>query len=151
MFDGARKRHALPATQHLPTPPGRNPRQKYTGAKRSHQSKENKGSDQKYEPMKAHCKPIANPQNGFPLASCWVPCHVQTHAGPSPALLARGAANIKVPLPAFQYYGPASLQHPDTGGATVRASHRQHRPDVHLRTHGLRFRPHRQFPHLRFL
>ena len=31
---------------------------------------------------------------------------------------------------------------------TVRARSRQHRPDVHLRPHGLRARPHRQLPHV---
>src|SRR3954471_13085232 len=48
-------------------------------------------------------------------------------------------------------YVPAFLQHPDTTGAAIRASRRQHRQDVYLRTYGLRFRAHRQFPHLRLL
>ena len=41
------------------------------------------------------------------------------------------------------------LQHAQPQRGAVCAAARQHRPDVRLRAHGLRARPHRQLPHLR--
>src|ERR1039458_2982534 len=46
------------------------------------------------------------------------------------------------------FYGAALLQHVVSAGGGIHTGEPEHRPHVHLRTHGLRFCPHRQLPHL---